>query len=104
MRRLTLRVTVIMHAAERGGRARELTSGYDGRYRPHLRVCGSDELLGVELVRGPAELTAEVPVIVELRALYDLSGYRSLRPGTEIEILEGPHVVGHGRVEEIIEQ
>ena len=66
-------------------------------YRPHLRV-GDGEYLGIEVVRatdGAANGSANAIV----RLLYwPQVNYDALLPGASFEVLEGPNVVGHGRV------
>jgi len=66
-------------------------------YRPHLRV-GNGEYLGIEVLRvseGPAKASAQVVV----RLLYwPQVNYDALSAGASFDVLEGPNIVGHGRV------
>lgn len=70
-----------------------------GRYSPHLVVKGDDEYLGVNFVDGGAcEFDKENDMIVE--SIYEGVGYHKLVEGAEFFIMEGPHVVGEGIVED----
>ena len=77
--------------------ARERTA----RYRPHFRVGRAADLLGVEFIDGPID-----PVVpgegayASVRFLYPTVDYSALQVGTEFEIIEGPTVIGLGRVME----
>ena len=91
---------------ERGGRNRplDLCNDNPGQYRPHLRVIdGSGELLGVAFMDGPDD-----PVLpggstnATVKSLYPGVSYAELIDGAKFEILEGPHVVGHGTVTEVL--
>ena len=68
--------------------------------RPHLRVPPYDEMLGVEFVEGPqSPAPVGSPLLATVRLLYEPAvSYAALQPGAQIEILEGAHVVGRGRV------
>ena len=66
-------------------------------YRPHLRV-GSGEYLGIEVLRAK-EGKAKGTALAVLRLLYwPQVNYDALSPGASFEVLEGPKVVGGGRV------
>jgi hypothetical protein len=86
-------------APEQGGRAFPPWLGMH-HYRPHLRVPPSDEMLGVEFVEGPdGPVPFGSPVLATVRLPYEPAvSYAALQPGANIEILEGAHVVGRGRV------
>ena len=59
---------------------------------------GSEEVLGIEFVSG-ASLRPGASGVVRVRFLYNsLVSYESLKAGVRFEILEGPRVVGHGKV------
>lgn len=70
------------------------------RYRPHLRVPPDNSMLGVEFIEGPnGPVPVGTPVLASVRLVYEPNvSYASLKEGCGVEILEGPHVVGHGRV------
>lgn len=88
---------------ESGGRRLplDLCNDRSGQYRPHLRVIGgSGELLGVAFTDGPDD---PVPpggrACADIKSLYEPDvSYAELVEGARFEILEGPHVVGHGQV------
>src|SRR6186713_3153597 len=88
---------------EEGGRSLPLTLCNDnpGQYRPHLRVVdGSGSLLGVAFMDGPDEpVSPGTTVHATIKALYEPEvSYAQLKEGVQFEILEGPRVVGHGRI------
>jgi hypothetical protein len=96
-------VEIELLPAESGGRALPLNLCNDdpGRYRPHLRVLGgSGALLGVAFMDGPDDPVAPgEKTHATIKALYEPAiCYSELIGGARFEILEGPHVVGHGRV------
>lgn len=67
-------------------------------YRPHFRV-GEGEYLGVVFVEGPEELmsfTNSFNVVVSF--VYPNVCYDALQAGVEFEIMEGPLVIGYGKV------
>lgn len=70
------------------------------KYRPHFRVFGTKEWLGVEFIEGPDEPVKpalSTPSTVLLLYAPEVS-YTELQEGTRFEILEGPNVVGSGEV------
>ena len=68
-----------------------------GMYRPHLRVKGG-EYLGVSLVDGPhASLGSTVRAVAALMYAPEVDD-SALVVGTHFDVLEGPKVVGSGRV------
>jgi hypothetical protein len=70
-------------------------------YRPHFRV-GAGEYLGIEFVDGPGHLIAAGKVVgAKVRFVYDGVSYEQLQPGVQFQVLEGPHIVGIGVVEEL---
>jgi hypothetical protein len=96
-------VEIELLPAEAGGRSAPLNLCNDdpGRYRPHLRVVGgSGELLGVAFMDGPdAPISPGTSSRATIKALYEpMVSYAELEKGVRFEILEGPQVVGHGRV------
>ncbi len=73
------------------------------RYSPHFVVKGDEEYLGVSFVDGDAcEYDKEIDVIVV--SLYDGVGYHKLIKCAEFLIMEGPHIVGEGMVEDVSER
>lgn len=96
-------VEIELLPAESGGRALPLSlcNDHPGRYMPHLRVLGgSGELLGVAFMDGPdGPLSPGQKTHATIKALYEPAvSYTELAKGARFEILEGPRVVGHGRV------
>jgi hypothetical protein len=88
----------MFQTAEAGGRPRPpWLNGH--RYSPHFRVNNRPELLGVEFVSGQdqPEFNAQSKAVV--RFLYEPNvSYEALAVGTEFEIVEGPKVVGRGKI------
>jgi len=70
------------------------------KYRPHFRIFGTNEWLGVEFIEGPDEpVKPGLSTSSTVRLLYAPEvSYAELREGTKFEILEGPNVVGSGEV------
>jgi hypothetical protein len=92
-------VKVVFLPLESGGRANPPI--LDGKgYRPHVRVPPHEELLGVEFIEGPDEpVEPGVATFASVRLRYYPNvSYADLIVGAEFEIVEGPHVVGHGSV------
>ncbi len=96
-------VTIELLPAGRGGRQQPLNLCNDnpGQYRPHFRVIGgSGELLGVAFMDGPDDpvLPGE-QTFATVQFLYAPAvSYGELLEGAQFEILEGPKVVGQGRI------
>ncbi len=83
---------------EQGGRQTPPSLNEPG-YRPHLRVAGDGELLGVEFCGGPAEARLGAPAHAKIIMLdYPGVAYEKLAAGAEFEILEGARKVGSGVV------
>lgn len=88
---------------EEGGRRTPICLSTDSpaHYRPHLRVRDGDgQMLGVEFVDGPDDpippggsTFATVRFVYEPNVCYD-----ALVVGAEFDVLEGPRVVGVGRI------
>ena len=103
MREFWAEIMIELLPPESGGRSLplDLCNDRPGQYRPHLRVIGgSGELLGVAFMDGPDD-----PVLpgdkayADIKSLYEPGvSYAELVEGARFEILEGPHVVGHGQV------
>jgi hypothetical protein len=88
---------------DEGGRRTplDLSSEWPVAYRPQLRVRGGDgRLLDVEFVAGPSEPVhpgSGAHATVRLPAERDPS-HAALVTGAEFDVLEGPRIIGHGRV------
>lgn len=95
-------VQVVFLLTSQGG-CEEMPFLDDQCYRPHLRVLPNGDMLCAEFVDGPdGPVTPNVPTFATVRIIYSPKvSYEALRVGTEFEILEGPHVVGHGKVTKI---
>lgn len=95
-------VPITLLPTAEGGRATALSISSDtpGSYRPHLRVKGEAARTGVALVDGPDEpLKPGASAFATVAFLYALDfSDTALTVGKEFEILEGPSVVGFGRV------
>jgi hypothetical protein len=93
-------VRVDWRPSDQGGRSGpvQLTStGRDG-YKPHLRVAGAPDVLGVAFVGGdPAVATPGVRSRATIAFIYDID-YSPLTVGAQFEVLEGATVVGSGEV------
>lgn len=86
-------------SSKAGGRSLPINLDDHG-YRPHLRVLNEDEYLGVEFIEGPDEpILPGQSTHASVRFIYwpDVN-YEKLVIGAEFEILEGPTVVGKGKV------
>lgn len=96
-------VFIELSTTDNGGRPAPLNLSNDnpGQYRPHLRVIGgAGTLLGVAFMDGPDDpILPGQQTFATVRFLYTPAvSYAELVEGTEFEILEGPRLVGHGRV------
>ena len=97
---------------EEGGR-RSPANLADGRYRP-LVILGFHDtlpplptseaeaekagLFGVMLVEGPPEVPPGSNAVAELLVPMYEPGYERLKAAQEFTLLEGPRIVGHGRL------
>ena len=90
-------LTVVFERPEHGGRVRHPDIA-DGPYRPHVRVVGTDELLGVAFEEWGQSPVPGRPLIVQIRPLYDGVDYAGLSVGASVEVVEGDKVVARGRV------
>ena len=96
-------VLIELLATDKGGRQEPLNLCNDnpGQYRPHLRVIGgSGEPLGVAFMDGPDDpVLPGQKTFATVKSLYSTSvSYEELVEGVQFEILEGPNIVGHGKV------
>jgi translation elongation factor EF-Tu-like GTPase len=92
-----LEVEVVFIMAEVGGRSLAPQHLSSGRYRPHLRVAGVGEFLGVAFVDGPALVEAGQQVRATVSLIYGVD-YSPLKAGTLFSVVEGPHFVAFGVV------
>jgi hypothetical protein len=92
-------VHVTFFSKESGGREKAVELDNRG-YRPHFRVYGNSDYLGVEFVDGPEEpVQPGGSTHATVRFLYwPQVNYGLLVVGQEFEILEGPNLVGNGKV------
>ena len=95
--KLCINVLVQFLSEDEGGRKSLL---YLNGYRPHFRVIGDTEYLGIQFIEGtdkiinPKEwISSKVYLIY-----YPNVSYEKLRIGKEFEILEGAKIVGIGTV------
>ncbi len=103
MDELWAEVLIELLPTNRGGRqaALNLCNDNPGQYRPHLRLIGgSGELLGVSFMDGPDDpILPGEQTQATIKCLYAPAvSYAELVEGARFEILEGPRLVGHGRV------
>ena len=96
-------VEIELLTSEQGGRHADLDLCNDrpGQYRPHFRVIGgSGQYLGVAFMDGPDEpIPPGGKTFATVKFLYsELVSYDELVEGAQFEILEGPRVVGLGRI------
>jgi len=65
---------------------------------PHVRVDGDDTYLGVRFLSETDQLLRPGETAsITLELLYEVD-YGALKPGVEFDLLEGPRVVGRGKV------
>jgi hypothetical protein len=98
-----VRVWIELLPVDEGGRRTplDLSSEWPVAYRPQFRVRGSHggRLIDVEFVAGPSE-----PVIpgagayATIRLAGPGGSHAELVAGAEFDVLEGPRLIGHGRV------
>src|SRR5689334_4945040 len=99
-----LKVWIELLPVDEGGRRTplDLSSEWPVAYRPQVRVRGGHgRLLDVEFVAGPSEPVvpggAGAPATIRLPQNGALS-HAELVVGAEFDVLEGPRLIGHGRV------
>lgn len=67
-------------------------------YRPHFRV-NNGEYLGVAFADDNHSVSFDVATTTQVRFLYHPNVcYDALQAGVEFEVLEGPKLVGYGKV------
>jgi hypothetical protein len=92
-----INVSFTFFSPEKGGRRSPI---FLNSYRPHLRVIGDTEYIGVQFNENPNKgIAPDVKFDTEVTLLYfpDVS-YKKLRHETGFEILEGAKVIGKGKV------
>jgi hypothetical protein len=90
-----IEVEVALTPATSGARSQPVIP--DG-YRPHFRV-NRGEYLGVEFVGASRRHEGNPLTLAKVRLLYwPEVDYDALSTGAAFDVLEGPTVVGHGRV------
>ena len=99
-----VKVWIELLALDEGGRRTplDLSSEWPVAYRPQFRVRGGHgRLLDVEFVAGPSEpVVPGGPGAHATIRLPDNNGvsHAGLVAGAEFDVLEGPRLIGHGRV------
>lgn len=89
---------VVFLNAQSGGRTNPVI-GQSCKYRPHIRVGGDGNYLGVCFISGPDLIPLGVESDVTLVLVYFPEvDYSALMPGTRFQILEGAQIVGNGFV------
>jgi|SRR5262245_58457672 len=97
-----VRVWIDLLPVDEGGRRTplDLSSEWPAAYRPQLRVRGGHgRLIEVEFVAGPSEpVTPGAGAHATIRVAGPGGSYAELVTGAEFDVLEGPRLIGHGRV------
>jgi hypothetical protein len=75
-------------------------SAHPAAYKPHLRVGGDGEYLGVAFVDGPPWIHPGEEAEVTAALIYTGTGvdYSGLQAGASISVVEGSHTVARGHV------
>ena len=98
--KLTIAVQLEMKKEEDGGRHEPFTEGYC----PHLVISGTTEWLGVRASKCLAPVAPGQTAEVEFELMYHPElDYKGLKTGVNFSMVEGPKVVGNGRVVKGIE-
>ena len=98
-----VKIWIELLPVDEGGRRTplDLSSEWPVAYRPQLRVRGGQgRLLDVEFVAGPSEpITPGSGAPATIRLPHDNGvSHAELVTGAEFDVLEGPRLIGHGRV------
>lgn len=92
-------IEFILFSPEKGGR--KTLPHLKDSYRPHFRV-DNGEYLGVSFIDAVDPVLFDTNIKAQVNFLYHPKvNYDALQVGVEFEILEGPNVVGCGRVAEL---
>jgi hypothetical protein len=98
-----LKVWIQLLPYDEGGRRTplDLSSEWPVAYKPQLRVRGDARLLDVEFVAGPSEPVFPggdgAHATIRLPSANG-AAHPAFPVGTEFDVLEGPRLIGHGRV------
>ena len=98
-----VKIWIELLPVDEGGRRTplDLSSEWPVAYRPQLRVRGHPRLLDVEFVAGPSEPIAPggpgANATIRLPPDNGVS-HAELVTGAVFDVLEGPRLIGHGRV------
>lgn len=78
----------------------DLSSEWPVAYKPQFRVRGgTGRLIDVEFVAGPSEpVVPGAGAYATIRLPGNGSSHTELVVGAEFDVLEGPRMIGHGRV------
>lgn len=91
----SIRAQIRLKATSEGGRQHPFYEGYS----PHVVVEGTDELLGVRVVRCRSLVEPGEEKVLELELMYHPRlDYRGLEPGARFSLVEGAKVIGTGVV------
>jgi translation elongation factor EF-Tu-like GTPase len=97
-----VKVWIELLAEDEGGRRTplDLSSEWPVAYRPQLRMRGGHgRLIDVEFVAGPSEpVTPGAGAYATIRLDGPAGAHAALVVGAEFDVLEGPRLIGHGRV------
>jgi hypothetical protein len=97
-----VKVWIQLLPVHEGGRRTplDLSSEWPVAYRPQLRVRGGQgRLIDVEFVAGPSEpVTPGAGAHATIRLANPGPSHAELVTGAEFDVLEGPRLIGYGRV------
>jgi hypothetical protein len=98
-----VKVWIELLPVDEGGRRTplDLSSEWPVAYRPRLRVRGGHgHLVDVEFVAGPSEpiTPGGAGAHATIKLPSDNGSYAELVTGAEFDVLEGPRIIGRGRV------
>jgi hypothetical protein len=93
-----IEIEVAFLSRDAGGRLTPLESLSTGSYRPHLRVCGAGEMLGVRFIDGPDQIVSGRQYRAKVSLMYGGVDYSPLKSGALFIVVEGPQIVGIGCV------
>jgi hypothetical protein len=89
----TIELDVVFLTHDAGGRRAMVQTFKTGEYRPHLRISGVGEFLGVRFVDGPSEILAGRQLRASVSLMYQGVDYSGLTDGTLCTVVEGVKVV-----------
>jgi hypothetical protein len=92
-----IKVRVKFLSFENGGR--ETPVFICGSYRPHIRIIGDTEYLGVQFIEDIGETTPNEEIETKVCLIYyPRVSYEKISEGVKIEIFEGAQIVGKGEI------